>query len=124
VHDAGVLIYSTVPAHPLGEPVARLLEQPPATTVCIGSVLLVPELLIKPIRFSNRAERRALVAGLSNLQLIPVDGPVAEMAAALGATYGLKALNAIHLACAVHAGADAFVTNNRKDFDEADILEL
>ena len=32
--------------------------------------------------------------------------------------------DALHLACAVHAGADAFVTNNRKDFKQAEILEL
>lgn len=38
------------------------------------------------------------------------------MAASLAAVYRLRAADAVHLATAVQAGADRFVTNNRKDF--------
>lgn len=38
--------------------------------------------------------------------------------AGLGAEYGLKAADAVHLATAVEAGATRFVTDNRRDFDD------
>ena len=39
-----------------------------------------------------------------------------ELATALGAADGLRAANAVHLATAVGAGADRFLTNNKGDF--------
>jgi len=45
-----------------------------------------------------------------------VDHSTAELAAALGASYRLRAADAVHLATAVDAGANRFVTNNPKDF--------
>jgi predicted nucleic acid-binding protein len=36
----------------------------------------------------------------------------------LGVTHGLRAVDAVHLATAVHAGADRFITNNRRDFPQ------
>ncbi len=50
------------------------------------------------------------------LDLRPVDLTTAEMATELGAAYRLRAADAIHLATAVLAGADRFITNNRRDF--------
>lgn len=38
------------------------------------------------------------------------------MALTLGVAYRLRAADAAHLATAVVAGADRFVTNNRRDF--------
>lgn len=122
--DADALIYSAAPDHPLGTAVAKLLQEPDDETLCIGSVLLVPELLIKPLRSDNQEELESLTASLSYLQLIAVDDKVAELAASLGAGYRLKAIDAVHLASAVRAGADLFVTNNRKDFDRSLVVEL
>jgi hypothetical protein len=39
-----------------------------------------------------------------------------ELAATLGAAHGLRATDAVHLATAVSAGADRFITNNSSDF--------
>lgn len=108
----------------MGAPVARLLERSSPQITFVGSILLIPELLTKPTRLGYEAERKALVACLSRLTLIAVDGMIAELATTLGATYGLKPLDAIHLATAVHAEADLFVTNNRKHFDRHEIVEL
>jgi predicted nucleic acid-binding protein len=55
--------------------------------------------------------------------LVP-DLAVATLAAEMAAAYSLKALDAVHLATAVDAGADAFVTNNRRDFKAARIEEI
>jgi predicted nucleic acid-binding protein len=65
----------------------------------------------------------ALYGLLTCLDLRPVDPLVAELAVVLGAAYGLRAADAVHLATAVNAGADRFVTNNAKDF-RRDIGEI
>lgn len=118
--DADALIYAAVPEHPLGRRVRALFPRdPPAETgvvAGIGSVLLIPELLTKPMREEAADELEALSALLARLELRPADEATAQLAAALGASYGLRAADAVHLATAVSAGADRFITNNTSDF--------
>jgi predicted nucleic acid-binding protein len=115
--DADALIYAAVPGHPLGRRVTALLQSAAAgTTVGIGSVLLLPEMLGKPVRDGATNEVRILAALLARLDLRPVDRATAELATALSSRYGLKAADATHLATAVAMGADRFITNNRRDF--------
>jgi predicted nucleic acid-binding protein len=115
--DADVLIYASVPSHPLGRPVAALIASA-ATRVPagIGSVLLLPEVLGKPLRDGAAGEIRILAGLLARLDLRPVDLATAELATSLSARYKLKAADAVHLATAVGAGADRFITNNQRDF--------
>lgn len=118
--DADVLIYAAAPGHPLGGPVRALFNEWEASqvegAVGVGSVLLMPELLSKPRREHADGEVAALAALLGRLELIPVDSEVSEVATALGARYRLRAADAVHLATAVVAGADRFITNNSSDF--------
>ncbi len=118
--DADVVIYAAVRDHPLGRRVRALFPPEPveATGVVagIGSVLLLPELLTKPLRENATGELEALGALLSRLDLRPADEATAQLAAALGASYRLRAADAVHLATAVDAGADRFLTNNQADF--------
>lgn len=118
--DADVLIYAAVPSHPLGRRVLALLRDAPTDEATapagIGSVLLLPELLTKPLRDDADDELLALGALLGRLDLRPVDQATADLAVALGAAHRLKAADAVHLATAVGAGADRFLTNNRRDF--------
>jgi predicted nucleic acid-binding protein len=118
--DADALIYAAVPDHPLGRRVRALFPQEPTATTGsvagIGSVLLFPELLTKPMRDGRESELGALAALLSRLDLRPTDEATAELAAVVGASYGLHAADAVHLATAVAAGADRFITNNASDF--------
>jgi hypothetical protein len=136
--DADVLIYACVPGHVLGRRVLALFGDEPADAgspapgspapgsppgqlavpAGIGSVLLVPELLTKPLRDQAQAELVALSALLGRLDLRPVDEATAELAAALGAEHGLGATDAVHLATAINMGADRFLTNNRRDFPQ------
>ena len=51
--------------------------------------------------------------------LIYAAAPDHELATAFGATYGLRAADAIHLATAVNAGAGRFITNNRAAFSKS-----
>ncbi len=121
--DADVLIYAAAPDHALGAPVRALFspEAPSETGVLagIGSVLLLPELLTKPLRDDAHDELLALSLLLSRIALLPTDQATAELATALGASYGLRASDAVHLATAVGAGAERFITNNKSDFSRS-----
>ena len=82
-------------------------------------MLLLPELLTKPLREGADDEVVALGALLSRIALLPTDESTAEVATALGAFYGIRAADAIHLATAVSAGADRFITDNKADFPKS-----
>lgn len=118
--DADVLIYAAVPDHPLGRRVRALFPAGPTDATGevagVGSVLLIPELLTKPMRDGDHAELDALAVLLGRLDLRPTDAATAHLATALGASYGLRAADAVHLATAVAAGAERFITNNSTDF--------
>ena len=85
----------------------------------IGSVYLLPEVLIRPFRHQDFGELAALGALLARLDLLPADLATARLATSLGVKYGLHAGDAIHLATAVGAGARRFITNNSKDFPKS-----
>ena len=66
------------------------------------------------------ASSRSSARCLGRLDLRPVDAATALLAtAALGASCGLRAADAVHLATAVGAGADRFITNNMTDFPKS-----
>ena len=123
--DTDVLIYAVDPSNTLGRRVAALFATDPAIQpqVGVGSTLLIPEALIKPVRHTIADEVMVLWSLLARLHLLPFDGATAIKAMALGAHYGLRAPDAVHLATAVQASADQFLTNNRKDFPKT-ILEI
>jgi predicted nucleic acid-binding protein len=114
--DADVLIHAVNASSPIGQPIRELLRQSTDASVGVGSVLLWPELLSKPLRLGARSEADELLSLLGRIELLPLDEATARLAAALGAQHGLRAADAVHLATAVAAGADRFITNNRKDF--------
>lgn len=122
--DADVLIYAAAENHPIGLPVAALMSRSGNAPAGIGSVLLLPEVLSKPMRENSESrEVAALISLLSRLDLRAADESTSRLALALAISYGLRAADAIHLATAVAAGADRFLTNNRKDFPRS-IIEI
>lgn len=110
--DSDVLIYAANSSSQ-GLAIAELVE---SVDDPIGSVVLLPEVLSRPIRRGDQVEEDALLRLLQHFELKPVDLQIADAATALGAKYGLRAADAIHLATAVVWGADRFHTNNRKHF--------
>ena len=115
--DADALIYAAVPGHPLGTRVAALFRSAgPRALAGTGSVLLLPEVLSKPLRDGATDEVRLLAGLLARLDLRPADRATAELATALATRYRLTAAAATHLATAVAMGADRFITNNQRDF--------
>ena len=137
--DADALIYAAAPGHPLGRRVLGLFRAAaPGSAAGIGSVLLLPEVLGKPLREAldqpprgaldqpprgGTDEIRVLAGLLARLELRPVDRATAELATALASRYRLRATDATHLATAVGMGAERFITNNRRDFG-LDISEI
>lgn len=115
--DADALIYAATPGHPLGRRVAALFGPAgPGTWAGTGSVLLLPEVLGRPLRDGSTTEIRILAGLLARLDLRPVDRATAELATALSSRYRLRTADATHLATAVSMGADRFITNNKRDF--------
>ncbi|MFT3887289.1 MAG: PIN domain-containing protein [Arachnia sp.] len=116
--DADVLIDAADAENELGARVRALFtDTQPGDVVGSGSVLLLAEVLAKPLRADPASpETAALMGLLSRLDLRPLDEPTARTSLALAVTYGLRAADAAHLATAIEAGADRFLTNNRKDF--------
>ena len=97
--DADALIYAAVPGHPLGLRVAALFRSAgPGPVAGTGSVLLLPEVLGRPLRDGAVDEVRVLAGLLARLDLRPVDLATAELATALSSRYRLKAIDATHLA--------------------------
>lgn len=118
--DADVLIYAAAEGHELGSRVLPLLL---TDEVRVGSTMLLPELLAKPLRDGQEDEVIALGELLGTLSLLPCTETVGELTAVLAAQYGLRPMDAVHLATAVDAGADRFITNNSRDFDSR-IVEI
>lgn len=60
-----------------------------------------------------RPDETDLPAGIGSTLLLPevLTKPTGD-----GASYRLRSADAVHLATAVSAGADRFITNNRRDF--------
>lgn len=118
--DADVLIYAAVDDHVLGARVAALFADADAGgAVGTGSVLLLPEVLAKPMRDDPESDEvEALLSLLSRLELRALDEATGRLALALSVSHGLRAADATHLATAIAAGADRFLTNNRKDFPQ------
>lgn len=110
--DSDALIYAANGA-PAGMAVRRLIE---GDGEFIGSVVLLPETLSKPIRAGDAVEFEAVERVLVRLDLKVVDDDVSVAATELAAKYRLQAADAIHLATAVVWGAERFHSNNRKHF--------
>lgn len=117
--DSDVLIFAAKPEHPLGPRVLALFSGEQEESVGLGSLMLMPEVLTRPLRLQEAGELRELEWLLSRLELLPLDLPTANLSVVLGALYGLKAADAVHLATAVNAGADRFITNNQRDFPKS-----
>lgn len=127
--DADVLIYAAEDGHPLGRRIGALVEGRLAggeASAGIGSILLLPEVMSKSLDEGRHTEAVKLSVLLSYLDLQPVDTPTADKATTFRSQYGLKTVDAVHLATAVQAGADRFITNNRRDFssriEEIDVV--
>lgn len=117
--DADIVIYASK-----GDRRGTLLMDALGATdqpVGVGSTLLVTETLVPGVDDANVARVEEVLLGLV---LLPVDLRTARMAAVLRGTYGLKTPDSVHLSTAINAGAQRFVTGNRRDFAKVREIEV
>lgn len=115
--DADVLIYAADLDHELGRRVLELFR-PDARPAGVGSALLIAEVLVPrtdgPVDEIDEIDEISRL--LDRLDLRVVDRRIVEASAVLRGKYRLKTVDAVHLATALDAGADRFITNNSRDF--------
>lgn len=114
--DTAPLIY-LIELHPtFRPPVAEVLRHAGAAGIeLVTSVLTVTEVLVHPLRLGRTDladQYRAILLGDSALRLVHLDADVAIRAAELRARYNLRTPDAVQMASALHAGAEAFLTND------------
>jgi predicted nucleic acid-binding protein len=113
--DANALIYAVERIEPYASLLRPVWEAARRQTVrLIGSELLIIEALTGPLKASNAALVAAYeqVLRASDLQLLPITGPILRQGAAVRATYGLKTPDAIHAATALDAVCSIYLTND------------
>ena len=78
------------------------------------SVFTLGELLVLPRRRGDQVAITAITGFLRSgeVEMVPFNWAAAEQYSVLRADTRLRAADAIHLACAIEAGADLFVTND------------
>lgn len=86
-------------------------------TTVIASELLFTEVLPRPVREGRHdlVERYLdLFRGTSRIHLVPVDRPAVLRSVHLRADFGLRSMDALHLATALVHDCETFVTNDRR----------
>jgi predicted nucleic acid-binding protein len=114
--DASAIIYLVEGAAVAQGLVARRVattEQEPVGRV-LTSQLARLECRVKPLRASDAALLATYDAFFTRarLEVIDVSAAAIDRATELRARYGFKTPDAIHLACAIVAGADGFITGD------------
>lgn len=114
--DSMVFVYHFEGNEEFGPAAGRLLqaaEEGRCRLVC--SVISLLEVLVVPKR-RGRADLcqvyREMFESFPHLSVVPVDTGIAEIASDLRATHTLRTPDAIHVATALHAGAEAFVSHD------------
>jgi predicted nucleic acid-binding protein len=87
------------------------------------TTVTIAEVLAGPLRAGNEALVRRYRMLLETWQVVTLDADIAESAARLRATLGLKLPDAVQAASAIAIGAVALATHDR-DFSRVDSLKI
>jgi predicted nucleic acid-binding protein len=80
-----------------------------------SSTVTLTEVLTQPLKMGNSrlvSMYRDILVQSRNFTLVPINVDIAEHAADLRARYNLKTPDALQVAVALHAGCDAFLSND------------
>ncbi|MCA1594660.1 MAG: PIN domain-containing protein [Acidobacteria bacterium] len=128
--DTSPFIYF-IEAHPQYDAVVTEVFRRIAGNVYSGvtSVITLCEVLVHPLLRGNsrlQSEYQDLLLNSVNLRTLPIDSDIAERAAALRASYGIRTPDALQIAAAVSSGCEAFLTNDAtlRRVTEISILSL
>jgi len=116
--DTNVVISIVEATQDYGAAQARFVERLDEGEIeAVTSELTLAECLVKPLAERNIKATEAYLAfleGRPELMVIPIDRAILLEAARLRADLSMKLPDAIHVATAVHARCDGFVTNDRR----------
>lgn len=128
--DSNVLIYLLEGSGVLADKCAALLDSMAADEAeGVLATLALAEICSGPARSgdSRLVERYAdELSSLENVRVVPLSADLAVDAATIRGSRSISIEDAIHLATARHAGATAFVTNDRriKAINQLDVIYL
>jgi predicted nucleic acid-binding protein len=115
-----VLIYHFESHEELGPAAAELLRATEdGRCRLVASMVGRFEVLVAPMRHGRDdlcRRYREVFDGFPNFEVVPIDTPIVEIASDLRAAHNLRTPDALHLAAAIHRGADAFVTEDDRHF--------
>jgi len=122
--DSAPIIYQ-LEAHPqLGPRFQPLFERHAAGTVAFAvTTISIAEVLSGPLRVGDEALTKRYRAVLDSWQVVELTADIAESAARLRASLGLRLPDAIQVASAIAVNADALVTHDR-DFSRVKSLPV
>ncbi|OPY22536.1 MAG: PIN domain protein [Methanomethylovorans sp. PtaU1.Bin073] len=81
----------------------------------VTSVITLLEILVKPKMDYNVSavdDYKNVLSNFPNLEIVPVDNKIADIASTLRADYGIKTPDAIQVATSIKEGCSAFLTND------------
>ena len=91
--------------------------------VCAIATTTVAEILVLPLRAGNKRLEARYRSVIQSWQVIPIDLEIAERAARVRASLGLRLVDAIQVASALAINADALITHDR-DFSRVSALRV
>ncbi|MEO6349064.1 MAG: type II toxin-antitoxin system VapC family toxin [Candidatus Limnocylindrales bacterium] len=116
--DSNVLIYLLEGSAPLADKAAELLDaiaggqgEGVLATLAVAEICSGPAAAGEPALVERYADE---LRSLENVRLVPLTADLCVDAAVLRGHGSLSLADAIHLASARHAGATAFITNDRR----------
>lgn len=115
--DTSPLIYF-IESHARFAPVVRFLlvdELASGRLRCVTTVVTLAEVLVQPLAMGRKdlaLRYQAFLEGSAGLDLLPIDGECARLAAEIRAETGFRLPDALQFAGALRAGAYCFVTND------------
>jgi predicted nucleic acid-binding protein len=115
--DSMLFVYHFEGNEELGPAAGRILrDAEEGRCGLVASVLALLEVLVVPKRHGREElcqRYRDLFESFPNLSMLPVGTEVAEIASGLRAAHNLRTPDALHIATAIHAGADTFISGDR-----------
>jgi predicted nucleic acid-binding protein len=116
--DSMLFVYHFEGNEEFGPAPGRLLrEAEEGRCRLVASIVTVLEVLVVPKRHRKESlcrRYRDLFESFPNLSVLPVGPEVVEIASDLRAAHNLRTPDALHIATAIHAGADAFISGDRR----------
>lgn len=122
--DSSVLL-SRYLAEPRSREAAALISQP--TVIALSRVTRIE--VLRGLSFVDSSVERTTTAMLfeedwRRAVVLDLDGPMADLATAIATQTGVRSLDAIHIAAAVRARAEAFITFDQRQAEAARTFDL